>query len=110
MDKAVDQDHENGLITVEIARPGRGHRASGKACHFFDNGYFKMNQLHMMARWELPLPLPNTGADGTVRRREGARAGADGADGTVRRREGGTACGDGRLAIHLRMPLRRVHF
>ncbi len=51
------QDDENGLITVEIARPGRGHRASGKACHFFDNGYFKMNELHIMTRGEVPLPL-----------------------------------------------------
>ncbi len=42
------QDYGNSLITVETVRPGRGHQASGKADHFFDNSYFKMTQLHMM--------------------------------------------------------------
>ncbi len=47
-----------------------------------------MPQLHKMARGELPLPIPNTGA----------AAGADGADATVRRREGVRSWRTGRRA------------
>jgi hypothetical protein len=77
-----NQDHGNGLITVENALPKRGRGASGKADNFFNNGYFFMPQLQKMARGELPLPIPKTGpapSHATVRRREGERAGADGA-------------------------------
>jgi hypothetical protein len=73
------QDLEKGSITVESARHGRGHKATGRADHFFNNGYFQVPQLHKVARGELPLPIPNTGP----------AAGADGADANVRRREGG---------------------
>ncbi len=69
------------LLKLESASPGIGHKATGKADNFFNYGYFKMPQLHKMARGELQLPISNTGA----------AAGADSADANVRRREGGGA-------------------
>ncbi len=48
--------------TAGSARHGQGHKATVKAGHFFNNGYFLMPQLHKMARGESPLPIPNTGA------------------------------------------------
>jgi hypothetical protein len=67
------------LLKLESASPGIGHKAMGKADNFFNYGYFKMPQLHKMARGELQRPISNTGA----------AAGADSADANVRRREGG---------------------
>lgn len=71
---------EKGEIPVPIPRSCKGHQASGRADNFFVNGYFKMGQLHLMARGELPLPIPNNADDG-------ADADADGAGATVHRRE-----------------------
>jgi hypothetical protein len=59
-----NKQYESGSITVNITRSCKGHQASGKADHFFVNGYFKMGQLHLMARGELPLPIPNNADDG----------------------------------------------
>jgi hypothetical protein len=59
-----NQDHGNGLITVENALPKKGRGGSGRADNFFNNGCFLMPQLQKMARGELQLPIPNTGPDG----------------------------------------------
>ncbi len=88
-----NKDHANGL-------PKKGRGASGRADNLFNSGYFLMPQLQRMARGELPLPISKKepdSADATVRRREGARAGADGADATARgrHREGARAGEDG---------------
>ncbi len=92
-----NEDLQNDSITVESAPPGRGHKATGKADTFFNNGYFKMPQLHKMARGELPLPIPNTGA----------ASGADGAHANVRRREG--ARGQARAPAAAGADDRRLH-
>ena len=73
-----NQNHSEEWSTghANNSLPKRGRGPSGRADHFFNNGYFLMPQLQGMARGDLPLPISNTRPDGAdVRRQAGPRTG-----------------------------------
>ncbi len=54
-----NRDLQDVSSTAASARHRKGQKATGRADHFFNSGYFVVPQLHAMACGELPLPIPH---------------------------------------------------